>query len=81
MSQFVSKTIVFSEPETSLLIAPDSSEVVTINKGVIGLSIVRIDKQRREQIKNITFSKISDSSYQKNYDRIEFLDRSTKRNK
>jgi|JI10StandDraft_1071094.scaffolds.fasta_scaffold09887_28 hypothetical protein len=78
MSQFVSKTIVFSEPETSLLIAPDSSEVVTINKGVIGLSIVRIDKQRREQIKNITFSKISDSSYQKNYDRIEFLDRSTK---
>ncbi|MBK9503447.1 MAG: hypothetical protein IPO06_29540 [Leptospiraceae bacterium] len=78
MSEFVSKTILFSEPESSLFIAPDSSEVVTINKGVLGLSVVRIDKQRREQIKNITFSKISDSSYQKNYDRIEFLDRSTK---
>ncbi|MBL0266605.1 MAG: hypothetical protein IPQ05_22780 [Leptospiraceae bacterium] len=78
MSEFVSKTILFSEPESSLFIAPDSSEVVTINKGVLGLSVVRIDKQRREQIKNITFSKISESSYQKNYDRIEFLDRSTK---
>lgn len=78
MKEFVSKSIHFSEPETILSYNPDLSEKVTIEKGIIGISVLRLDKTRKEKITNITFSKVSDSSYQKNYDRIEFLDRSTK---
>ncbi len=78
MSEFVSKSILFSEPEKNLVIASDLSETVTIAKGILGLSVIKIERSKREVIKNITFSKVSDSSYQKTYDKIEFLDRSTK---
>lgn len=78
MKTFVSKQISYSEPEKILNKNPLSPEMVTKILGYKGISVIAIDNTKNQVIKNLTISKITDSSYEKTYDGIEFLDRSTR---
>lgn len=72
MQKLVSKIISFSESET--IKKESETESILASRGI---SIIPIDKARKEILSNITFTKLTDESYEKVFEGIEFLDRST----
>lgn len=68
MQELVSKKLFFSQPEEQ----DDSSF-----SGFIGLSIIPIQKNTKQILSNLCLSKISDSSFQKSFTGIDFIDLSS----